>query len=443
MTRRSFFDDTMGISVMYDAVFFLVMVSLAGALLLPVASVHGPLKSIVDKHREDVVDDALHMFLVSRSEVFSYRFCGTLVDSLAHQIGINITDHGLYNAVTDWLLAHEQRHKTYATLLAENLGCQFLVPFSVFGMNRLNIFTEEYDSQLQNDTMHFFSTYLGDKYRFNLTAWWHPIKAVSFGGEFSVGSFPPLKDCYVAESFCMMPYSPVICVGNQTFILTKQWVKQNVFGILNGSALSCIPVVTNITTIFEQYSNSEFPFDTKKNASRALHENLSDLVGGFLIYGIVNETNASVFPGIVTLAMNYGFQKVKQSIGQGVESVLDDVFGGAVRSIDGLFDGLNTSVTDPLSSAILMQLNTSLHGLLNESFSSLDATLDACEIWLKELLATLLQPSLDALLSMVVEDLLDAVDSILDAVDLLIDWLFDQFCLNRAEVRLIIWTVRE
>ena len=110
----------------------------------------------MDKHREELVDETLHTFLVTRADYFEYRFCGNLIDDVAGRIGIDNTSDGLYGSLTHWLLAHEQRHKTYATLLAENLGCQFRLPFSFFGTNQLNIFTGDFDRQLRNETETIF-----------------------------------------------------------------------------------------------------------------------------------------------------------------------------------------------------------------------------------------------------------------------------------------------
>ena len=193
MKQIRFLDDMFGISMMYDAVFFIIMVSLAGVILLPVLRTDIALESSVDKHREEIVDETLHTFLVTRADSFEYRFGGNLIDEIAGHIGIDNTSNGLYGSVTHWLLAHEQRHKTYATLLAEYLGCQFRLPFSFIGTNQINIFVGDFERQLSNETERFFSSLLGEKYRYNLSAWWHPVRGVPFGGEFSIGEHPPDK----------------------------------------------------------------------------------------------------------------------------------------------------------------------------------------------------------------------------------------------------------
>ncbi|MCX6661002.1 MAG: hypothetical protein NTY91_00450 [Euryarchaeota archaeon] len=443
MKRTRFLGDLFGISMMYDAVFFIIMVSLAGVILLPVLRTDIALESSVDKHREEIVDETLHTFLVTRADFFEYRFCGNLIDEIAGHIGIDNTSNGLYGSVTHWLLAHEQRHKTYATLLAEYLGCQFRLPFSFIGTNQMNIFVGDFEQQLSNETERFFSSLLGEKYHYNLSAWWHPLRGVPFGGEFNIGEHPPAKDCYVAQSFFMMPYTPIFSVGNHTIIFTKHWLKHQLFDNDVGLGRSSIPAIANITIVLENYTSKRPPYDTRENATKATKENLSDLVYGFLIDGITNETNATVFPGIVHTTLSYGFEKIKNMTSQFLDKALNESFGASIRSVDRLFSGLNSSAINPLSQAILMQLNTTLDDMFNGSFDSLNDAFDACESAIKERIILLIQGYIDSLLEVFVDTLFDVIDTIMDFSEMLIDLLFDCISLNKAEVMLTIWVVRE
>jgi len=443
MRRFSLFDNRYGISLMYDAVFFVIMISLSGALLLPALQTNIVLESSVDTHREQIVDETLHTFLVTRADFFEYRFCGNLINDVAGAIGVDNTSDGLYGALTCWLLAHEQHHKTYATLLAEYLGCQFKVPFSFFGTNQINIFVGEYEEQLKHQIEGFFSTLLGEKYQYNLSAWWHPIRAVPFGGEFFVGDPPPTKDCYVAQSFFMMPYTPVFTFGNHTILFTKHWLKHQLFDNTLGLGRSSIPAIANMTIVLEKYTYRQPPYDTRKNATRAMQENLSVLVQGFLIKGITNETNMTVFPGIVNITLSYGFEKIRNITTQFLENTLDQSFGESIRSIDRVFSSLNTSILNPLSQSLLSQLNATLQRMFNKSFGSLNEMFHVCESAIKEHLTILLKGYLESLLEVFVDHLFDIIDTLRDFSDLLIDWLFESISLNKATVTLTIWVVRE
>jgi hypothetical protein len=100
-------------------------------------------------------------------------------------------------------------------------------------------------------------------------------------------------------------------------------------------------------------------------------------------------------------------------------------------------------VKNPLSQTILKQLNATLGGMFNESFGTLDEAFDACESAIKERIILLIREYIDALLEIFVNTLFDVIDTIMDFSEMLIDLLFDCISLNKAEVMLTIWVVRE
>jgi hypothetical protein len=443
MKPQSFLDDVLGVSLLYDAVLFIVMVSLAGVVLLPALRCNIAIETAVDSHREHMVDETLQTYLVSRADGFEYRFCGDIIDTVAEQVGINATSNGLYQSLSHWIVGHEQHHKTYAALLAEDLGCQFHLPFTVLGTNRLNIFTTEFDQQLTKETDRFFLDIFHGKYEYNLTAWWHPIKGVPFGGEFYTGPHPPRTDTYVAEQSCIMPYSPVIKIGNQTVILTKYWLMHQLFSNDTGFGESSIPSLSNITMVCKSYIARQPPYDTRENATIAVRENLSTLADGFLVSGITNNTNITVFPGIINMTLTYGFDTIKNITGQFLEDALNESFGDAIRYFDRFFTGLNGTENDPISKAILQNLNTTLHTFCNGSNASLDEAFDILEKTIKENATILIHHFLKPYIESFVQGLFDVIDTIDDFAERLITWLFDQVSLTTAEVTHTIWAVRE
>jgi hypothetical protein len=283
---------------------------------------------------------------------------------------------------------------------------------------------------------------LGEKYRYNLTAWWHPIRAVRFGGEFSIGDPPPQTDTSVARSVLSIPYSSVFQVGNRTIVLTKQSLTHQLFSEDIAFGRSSVPAIANITLILENYTNGHPPYDTRENATAAMRENLSVLTYGFLLQGIQNETNVTVFPGIVHLSLSMGFEHLKNITGQLLDNIFNESFGAVVRSIDGIFTGLNSSVDNPLSSMILEGFNTTFHLLVNGSFGSFGEMFAACEALIIEQVTGLLKTIVDPLIDAFVDTLFDSIDMVKGFAKQLIDWLFDSISLSTAEVTLTIWAVR-
>jgi phage-related protein len=100
-------------------------------------------------------------------------------------------------------------------------------------------------------------------------------------------------------------------------------------------------------------------------------------------------------------------------------------------------------VIDPLSQSLLAQLNFTLDEMFNGSFDSFNEAFAACESVIKEQITALIQGYIDSLVETFVSSIFDVIDMIIDFREMLIDWLFDGISLNKAEVMLTIWVVRE
>lgn len=432
MKQRFFLKNIIALAVMYDAVFFLVLVSLSAVALLPALQSDIAIKASIDKHRENVADDALNTYLVSRVDKFSYSIAGDLIDDIAGSIGIDNSSNGLYKSITDWILAREQLHKTHANLVAENLGCQIRLPFSVFGTNRFNIFTGDFDRQLKEETQAFFNDYLSDKYKFNFTAIWHPIKGVAFGGELQIGDTPPDTNCYVSKSFIMMPFKPTFNFNDTNFTLTRYWVKEEI--------LKKTPYIGNITTIVNSYTAGIAPFDNKTNATKAANENLTNLVEDFLVGSIKDSNNTLLFPGVVDLAVDYGFSSISSLINGFTDDLLNSFIGDAFGSVDSFFADIGGG-SNPIFNGVTEQINEQLSDFIGSSFASLDEGLTFLEEMIKEEVTKLIANIFPAYIQNFIDFVLSDID-IVDLYDFISTWLFDQISLNKAQVRLMIWEVR-
>jgi len=420
---------------MYDAILFIVMVSLSGVVLLPALQSNVIVNTSVDVHREHIADDALGAFLSSRVDRFSYKVCGDIIDDVAGGIGIDNSSDGLYGSIMEWLLGREQIHKTYASILSEDLACQFRMPFSVLGSNRINIFTGDYDRQLRNNISSFLSSYIGDKYFFNLSSRWHPIKGVEFGGEMFIGKRPPTSNSYVARSYITMPYSPKIEVpGVGEVILSRYW-----FEDLFNDMVHNIPWLENITELINYYTSF-----TKEELKEKFSENLSVLAEGFLCSGLKNESDATIFPGVLNITLQYGFEKIKTMVQNFTEDAVSNVLGESLGMIDSFFGDLGgvgnpiaESVQDELTSTIMDSLGLPVGTFLTTALDELE---NQTRNFTGNLVHDMLTPYIDSFAESIVDNLY--AGGPVDVIKSISDWLFDRISISKAEVTLTIWEVR-
>jgi hypothetical protein len=416
----------------------MVLVSLSGVMLLPSLNQSLLLESTLDLRQEQVADEALHTFLVSQSDLFSYRVAGDLVDTVAQGIGINVSSEGLYRSITQGILAREQLHKTYAALIAENLGCQFRLPFDLLNISRFNFLTSEFDQSLHRETEHFFTFFLGNKYQYYFTAQWYPIKGIRFGGEFKSGILPQTTDCFIAQRTIVMPYTPAITIGSTSFIFTKHWLNHHLF------TSSTIPSFENISLILSEYKLNNPPFDSRSYATTQLRTNISELTYGFLVNGVTSTDNVTLFPGIVNLTITYGFSQLRSALEKFTTQACQLVLGEGLAGINALFSDLGTESSNPIFDELTRQVKETLQSYLNITIHSCTEGFIALEHSIKQTAVTLLGSFLAPYIDSFVEDLLEIIDIdyVLDLSALLSDWLFERVALNKAKVQLTIWEKR-
>jgi hypothetical protein len=62
---------------------------------------------------------------------------------------------------------------------------------------------------------------------------------------------------------------------------------------------------------------------------------------------------------------------------------------------------------------------------------------------IKEQITVLIKGYLDPIIETFVNSIFTVIDTIIDFTEMLVDWLFDRISLNKAEMMLTIWVVRE
>jgi len=433
MKRRIFSKNSLAVAMMYDAVLFIVMVSMSGVVLLPALQSDIAIESSIDKHREHIADEALNTLLVSRVDKFSYKVGGEIIDGVAASAGIDPNQPGIYTSVTEWILGRDQLHKTYANLIAENMGCQFKLPFSVLGSNRLNLFTDQYDVNLKENIKEFLDNYLGDKYQYNLTAVWHPIRNIGFGGDIYIGPPTPDQDLHVATSNVMMPYRPELEINGEKYVFTRYWVENNI--------LKKNPVVSNFIDIVDAHRNGIPPYDDINYATNVLKENITEILHDFILHGMKNDTGDVIFPGVMTIVFDYGFSRIKDAIMSFADSAINATLGEAFRTVDDLFGalkGVENPVFNAFKDKLHEEVNKILNGVIGTVYGTLEEALDALEQLLidtvENLVNTFIIPYVESLVDLIFDNI-----NFIDGYEALCDWLFGLISINKAEVTLSIW----
>ena len=416
MRYRRFKSNCFAMSIMYDAVFFITMVSISGVVLIPALTSNVAVDTSVEKHREEIVDEALLMLMTSRVDNFEYVFAGSQIDGIASVAGVDVDDKdGLYNSITTQMLGKEQVHKTYADLCVENLVSQI----KIFDC-RVNIFTEDYDNALKNRLSTLLNGYLGDKYKFNISVQWHPVNGISFGGELFIGHKPPKTDTYVAKSFVTMPVT-----------IFSEW--------LNDTDAFIDDQIEDVEKYLKRNEQKEW---NQSEFKEFLTDSFNCTIHGIIFDGF--DIEGKHCNGVLNASFDYFFEKIQGS--------LSNIFGNAMNSVNEFLDifglDLGIELDNVLSDKIKGLSGVEIKDFNNDSVIDLDDIVQGLKKYIVDYAKNALNDTLNDLIENSVDDIVQSYDSFAsvnsDEIKTSIsDFYNKQINVLRAEFKLTIWEARE
>lgn len=436
---RKFCSDTFALSVMYDAILFLVLVSLSGVILFPALQPQTLSHVTIEEINEKKVDDIHQVLLSSTPKQCHYLVAGDLLDDTANVLGIKTTqENGLYQSIIGRVIGHEIHHSTFAQLIVEDLAVQWQL--SLFNQNteQLNLFTTDFSSSINEEIQSFLDEQIPQRYRYQFKANWYPIKGISFGGSITAGESPPATNYYSSKKTVSMPFSPALSWGNKTVVFSEYWIESIFLDLINESQNELMNISFIVQNIQHQ-NHSERVTDSELR-TKHFSENLSNLFIDFTVNGISLSNDLLVFPGIVHLLINELFSSI-YSVIQGVtDEAIQSVIGEGFAQIETFFSELNaTSLIEPFEEILMNKVTQMFSVALNTSFASIDQAIqqmtDEIKLYIADLLADIIQPLVLQCSTWIIDHQL----SLLETINMISSWIADQFSLSQATITLTIW----
>jgi len=406
---RTFLYDRRGISAVQDAVLFCVMVSIAGAILMPAFTSTIPRDTHVEKEREEKADEVLHQLMVCRVDKTAHLNAKPVLDALEDSTDMDIT-RGFLGPVVNGLLRREQRHLTYADLCTESVACQF----KVLG-KRINVLTYNCTNAVKKEIQAFLSNQLGDEYLYNFTVQWYPIPGFDFGGDFSVGhSRPPDADVYAASTYAVMP--PSLFTGDIGFSISS--IRRY--------------IASNVEHAGNRYRNGTM---SQEQLNSYLETVLLDVFNKTMWEGFDVDHDGD-FDGpmetksLVDIVLDYVFGEIR--------SALQLVFDESVRMVnDMIANGINRNFA-VLSSEALTNSIAGISPTLDAG-DTIDGMRDTITAHVKEALRQYVNQTFQHHIQTMAQDIVRHLDGPADIVTEILNCLFRHVDFRRARLSLSIW----
>ncbi|MFO8078427.1 MAG: hypothetical protein R6U21_07295 [Thermoplasmatota archaeon] len=435
--RKKFWSNTQALSVMYDAVLFLVLVSLSGVILFPALQPQILSDVTIEELNEKKVDDIHHMILCSTPKQCQYSVAGNLIDEAAVTLGINTTqEDGLYQTIIDRVIGHELHHSTFAQLIVENLAVQW--QFSLFNqsVDQLNMLTSEYSSALTEEIQSFLDEQLSQQYHYQFNAQWYPITGISFGGSLSAGEPPPKTNYFISKKTVSMPFSPALSWDDKTVVFSEYWIESMFLDLFNEKQNQLV----NISMITQKIHNQTDLVNDSQLFKQRLSENLTDLFIDFTVDGMYLTNNSLFFPGVASILIDELLSSLFALIHDVADETIQTVIGDGMAQVESFFTEINaTSLIQPIEDMIVSEVTAFISDALNTSFSSIDHAIHQLKEQIKQFIAEELFQLFQPLALQCATMIIDHELSLVESINMISSYIADQFSISQATMTLTIW----
>lgn len=401
MKLRKLSKNSFAVAMMYDAVLFIVMVSMSGAVLIPALQSDVAVEGSIEKHREEIVDETLLMLMTSRADDFGYTLAGSQIE-MATGIDVDYASSNpdIIQTLVKTFLGREQKHKTYADLCVESLVCQV----KTFG-TRINIFTEDYDESLREEITTILNNYLGEKYEFRFVIRWKPIMGIDFGGDLEIGPIPP-ESTHVAKSYVTLP---------NTFF--SDWLK-------------------GVEEYIEDEVNNVVDWANDDAGLKLQIKNMtSDILEGLVVKGFNGQ------PSIINKTIDYVFKPVEKGIG----NIFGSSAGMFLDPVKAIYPDVENLLSSYLVDAIGSVSGINMSDTDGDGFVNITEGLDSVKGHISGEVSGILSGLFDGYLDSFADYIVETIDVVLDLEgfqDDLVNFFKDHINVLRAEIVLTVWEVR-
>jgi len=177
-----------GYSTVFDALFLLVLISLAGVLLMPSLQAEKQYSAAGYVTSSELDTYVLESLLSCKLEDFEYEI------SPLSALNISTAENSVVGNPSHTLFAKEQKHRTFADLIAEYLALS--LKFSNSGSNNgssvtLNPLAADYSLRDSEAISAYLDQKIAGRFSYRFEAYWHPVEAFPMGSELIIGEKPP------------------------------------------------------------------------------------------------------------------------------------------------------------------------------------------------------------------------------------------------------------
>ncbi|WP_440954656.1 hypothetical protein ACSAZK_13730 [Methanosarcina sp. Mfa9] len=195
--------DLSAYSTVFDALFLLVLISLAGVLLMPSLQAGGQYEAAYYTAGSEMDSHLLETLLSCKFEDFDYEISPFSV------LGLELPENSVVESPVRTLFGKEQKHRTFADLTAEYLALSLMLSDNGSSVS-LNPLAADYNARVSDVVTAYLDRELAGRFSYRFEAYWYPVKAFPLGSELIIGDEAPANAIRQSAKLSMPPgtYAP-------------------------------------------------------------------------------------------------------------------------------------------------------------------------------------------------------------------------------------------
>ncbi|AKB84542.1 hypothetical protein [Methanococcoides methylutens] len=184
MQKTKFTEDERAFSTTLDALFFLVLISVATTILLPSITADRQYDAAAYTATQDFDTHLLSSLLNSNVDEFKYEIAPLAIT------GITIPENSIVNDPMNTMFARQHKHRTFADMIAEDMLLTLAIEEE--GSSKyINPIAQDHKKQTSTEIASYLDKRTGGRYEYHLEANWEPVEDYPLKSYVSVGAKPP------------------------------------------------------------------------------------------------------------------------------------------------------------------------------------------------------------------------------------------------------------
>ncbi len=369
---KNILTDRMAFSSTIDAMFFLVMISVAAVLLMPSIMADNQYDAAGYTAIQEFDTHLLESLLSSSADDFEYE-----IEPLA-VVNISIPSNSITQGPMNTLFGKEQNHRTFSDIVAESMALNLMMETNGSKIY-LNPIAKEHSTSTEMRMQSYLDSKIGGRYNYRFEAHWYPVSGFSLGSDIIVGDTPP-HDAIRQNAKITLPFTYVTS-NNDVFETVNDTVLAYAFGSPSNETMRVIlhdgfnnSIDTAANGSAKMIVDSILPFEHLKSINNTRAGTQSNQLGIISTPDSVDNLDPDIV--IAAYLLNYTANTVA---GLNMEIPENEILFGLVSSVE---QGLNAAMKDQIVSQLKTdmsdEINSTVTGIINSSdFGSAQSLRDA------------------------------------------------------------------